>query len=98
MTQSSRHNEILEILENLARGLNPWMSEDTEIEGAAYVKWVRTSDLFTDRQDEEDDDHPNFTGGAILDRLLKQYMTKGLRFELEPSEKCWVGLSITEVR
>lgn len=58
-----------------------------------WSKSYRIYDLFTDRRDEEDDDHPNFTGGKQLEKALKPIL-KGIGWTVSVSEKAWLEIEI----
>ena len=82
--------------------LSPYDKDEAlEVRENVIEQGFRAFDLFTDRAGEEDDDHPNFTEKARLDKAIETafgYLVKNNEIknpEVSIEEKCWICIRVT---
>jgi hemerythrin len=86
--------QAVEFFKDIKRAINPEMVQPHVYQnGDWWEVSIRDYEFFTPRPGEEDDDHPDFTGGKRLEKILKSIL-KGVEFEFSPEEKSWISISM----
>lgn len=90
-------NEASEILSKYKNRLGPNGYDAPKIEGNRVDVSYRNHSLFTDRDGEEDDDSPDFTGGDKVAKILEEAFSKKpeYKFSFGADEKDWFSVYVT---
>lgn len=72
-------------------------SDPVEVDGKMVTRSYRVFDFFEERQGEEDDDHPLFTGRQKVKDIVQAAIPdelKGCDIDVEDQEKSWFSVTL----